>query len=36
MAWIVGGVGALALIGLVIAVVVAAAASQTRRDRADT
>jgi hypothetical protein len=36
MAWIVGGVGALALIGLVIAVVVAAASSQSRRDRADS
>jgi hypothetical protein len=36
MTWIVGGVGALALIGLVIAVVVVAASSQSRRDRADS
>jgi hypothetical protein len=36
MAWIVGGVGALALIGLVIAVVVVAASSQSRRDRSES
>jgi hypothetical protein len=36
MTWIVGGIGALALFGLVIAVVVVAASSQSRRDRSDS
>jgi hypothetical protein len=36
MTWIVGGVGALALLGLLIAVVVVAASSQSRRDRAES